>query len=145
MGKLILIAEDEPDISLILEEMLQPLGEIETASDWQKAYQLLSTKRYDLGIVDYSSKINGIGLFQKLKQEGKELPAFSLLCTNAYPPELHQTAKAAGLKGIIEKPFDARQLREICRKVLEEGHLPKSNSNGQERCPSAYHPPFIFS
>ena len=50
-GKRILIVDDEPDILEALEELLSDC-EVEKASSFEKAWELLGTKYYDLAVLD---------------------------------------------------------------------------------------------
>ncbi len=73
-GKKILIVDDEPDIIESIEEALD-MCDLESASSYEEAEQLLMFKTYDVAVLDIMG-VNGYGLLSIAS--GKGIPAVML-------------------------------------------------------------------
>jgi nucleotide-binding universal stress UspA family protein len=89
-GKKILIVDDEPDVLETLEEFLS-MCEVTTASDFQRAKELLETQRFDMAILD----IMGVNGFELLKIANERKVIAAMLTAHALTP-------AATLKSFVE-------------------------------------------
>lgn len=117
MVKKILLAEDDPDIRLILKMVLKDAGyEVETLP----AGHALVERRDrwpDLFILDKAlPTIDGLALckFLKLKQETRNIP---IIMISSYH-KLRSKAKEVGADGFLEKPFDLKVLLDKVGKHL---------------------------
>jgi len=97
-GKKILIVDDEIDVLETLEENLEDC-DIETASSYETAKELLETKPYDAAILD----IMGVRGFDLLKiATEKKIPALMLTAHGLNPDNLVGSIKL-GAKSYIPK------------------------------------------
>ena len=73
-GKKVLIVDDEPDVLEALEETLD-MCDIDTSTDYEKAEQLLKSKKYDVAVLDIMG-VNGYELLAVANKKG--IPAVML-------------------------------------------------------------------
>jgi len=97
-GKKILAVDDEPDILETLEELLYEC-DIETASAFESAKELLETKVYDAAILDIMG-VRGFDLLQIAAK--KKIPALMLTAHGLNPDNLVGSIKL-GAKSYIPK------------------------------------------
>jgi DNA-binding NtrC family response regulator len=97
-GKKILIVDDEPDIRETLEDILEEC-EVETASSFDSAKELMENTRYDAAILD----IMGVKGFDLLEiASAKKIPALMLTAHGLNPDNLVGSIKL-GAKSYIPK------------------------------------------
>jgi two-component system chemotaxis response regulator CheY len=120
MAKTILIVDDSPSVLAILEDMLGELGyAVATASNGQRACQLLETSRYDLIITDLTMPVmDGIVFAQTAKQmpNCKFVPIV-MLSSEEDEAKIAE-AKKVGISTFLRKPVKEVQLKTILRVVL---------------------------
>ncbi len=97
-GKKILAVDDEPDILETLEELLDEC-DVETASSFESAKELLETKVYDVAILDIMG-VQGFDLLQIAAK--KKIPALMLTAHGLNPDNLVGSIKL-GAKSYIPK------------------------------------------
>lgn len=97
-GKKILAVDDEPDILETLEELLSEC-DVETASSFESAKELLETKVYDVAILDIMG-VRGFDLLQIASK--KKIPALMLTAHGLNPDNLVGSIKL-GAKSYIPK------------------------------------------
>lgn len=97
-GKKILAVDDEPDILETLEELLDEC-DIETASSFELAKELLETKVYDVAILDIMG-VRGFDLLQIATKQ--KIPALMLTAHGLNPDNLVGSIKL-GAKSYIPK------------------------------------------
>ncbi len=97
-GKKILAVDDEPDILETLEELLEEC-DIETASSFDSAKELLETNVYDVAILDIMG-VRGFDLLQIATK--KKIPALMLTAHGLNPDNLVGSIKL-GAKSYIPK------------------------------------------
>src|SRR3989339_2267564 len=108
----ILIVDDEPDILMVLTEILNEGNnrKIITASNGEEAYKIITDYTPEVAWVDYQMpKLDGLTLYLRLKSEGIALPTSSLLMTATNFSDslkLKREIYQLGFKGIITKPFE---------------------------------------
>jgi len=79
MAKRILLVDDEFDLRMIYTAVLDPLGEILTASDGQEALTLAQRLPPDLIVTDYNMPVmDGAELIRRLHAEGARIPIIML-------------------------------------------------------------------
>lgn len=109
MVKKILLAEDDPDIRLILKMVLKDAGyEVETHA---AGHAIVEKRDHwpDLFILDKAlPTIDGLAIckFLKLKEETRNIP---IIMISAYH-KLRSKAREVGADGFLEKPFDLKVL-----------------------------------
>ncbi len=81
-GKKVLVVDDEPDILVVLKELL-PMCDVATASSFDEAKELLMSRSFDVAILDIMG-VDGYGLLDITKQ--KNIPAI-MLTAHAFTPD----------------------------------------------------------
>jgi CheY-like chemotaxis protein len=117
----ILIVDDSVSIHLAAEKMFRNLGfkNIFIADDGTTALEKLHENSFDLVIADWNMKeMSGIELFKKMKdnESFKDIPF--ILATGDTNPVKHKQANAIGIKNIMTKPFDVREIKQIFKKIF---------------------------
>lgn len=118
MVKRILLAEDDPDIRLILKMVLQDAGyEVETLP---AGHAIVEKRDHwpDLFILDKAlPTIDGLALckFLKLKEDTRNIP---IIVISSYH-KLRSKAREVGADGFLEKPFDLKVLLDEVDKYLQ--------------------------
>jgi len=106
----ILVADDDPDISMSLSERLRWLGhEVVTAADGQAALAAVEAHALDLAFLDVSMpRLNGI---EALKLIRKRWPNLPIVVVTAYGTiRLAVEAMKEGAVDFITKPFEQGQI-----------------------------------
>jgi CheY-like chemotaxis protein len=132
-GKRILIVDDEPDVLEVLEELLK-MCQVERASTFEKAKELLETREFDMAVLDIMG-VNGYGLLEIAKR--KKIPAVMLTAHAFNPPNLVRSIKE-GAASYIPKEEISR-IVEFLNDVFEarrKGENPWKP--WQERLPASY-------
>lgn len=119
--KKVLIAEDDEDVIMVLQEGLERYSFI-TAKDGQEAYEKIKSEKPDLIILDIMMpEINGADLNKKLKKDEdlKDIPV--LIITGR--PNLKGLFSDSGenkVSGFLEKPFSLEILEKELQKILNK-------------------------
>jgi len=117
----ILIADDEPDVLLILSERLRRSGyEVEYAPDGTQAVQKAEQTAYNLLILDIRMPgYTGYEVCQHAKSSEKNGKT-PVLLISAFPEErvVWQQSKA---NAFLAKPFETGQLITTVERLLKEG------------------------
>lgn len=123
----VLIVDDSPDISLLVQELLGSEGlTADTASDFEDARQLLGMREYDAILLDQMlGEEDGSQLLSEVL--GKD-PTQSVVMMTAYGTiEKAVEALKRGAVGYITKPFDNQQLLAQIEQACERSSLKKEN------------------
>ena len=121
-AKMVLVVDDEPIIVKACQRTLaKNLFQTDTAPNGEKALELLREKRYDLCISDIlMPKMNGIELFQQLRQESHDITdRFIFITGNLLTGEI-KTFLEETRRPYLLKPFSLDELRELVRINLEK-------------------------
>jgi DNA-binding NtrC family response regulator len=123
-GETILLVDDEQPLVALGEEMLAALGyePVGFVSSRQALESFLSDpQRFDLVITDeVMPELTGTGLARRLHQLRPELPI--LLATGYSGPIRMEQARPMGIREILKKPFQSRELAEsIARHLRSNG------------------------
>ena len=97
-GKKLLIVDDEPDVLETLKELLE-MCQIDTATDFRSAQQLLDQNRYDAAVLDIMG-VKGYDLLDIANKKG--IPAL-MLTAHALSPDNFAKSLLAGAKAYIPK------------------------------------------
>jgi len=126
----ILICEDEPDISTLLDMMLKQDGyTTDIARTAAQAEALLAQNTYDAMTLDLGlPDKDGLTLFRELRQnpKTKDLPII-VVSANATKGAVDLNGDAIGIIDWIEKPIDQQRLSDDLRRAVA------SSSNGKAR------------
>ncbi|MBF0594225.1 MAG: response regulator [Candidatus Omnitrophica bacterium] len=118
MVKKILVADDDPTLTRLLESYLMDHGyQVITAADGDEALEKLEQERPDLVVLDVvMPKTNGYAfLFAMRRIDGAgKTPVIVLTCK----PELAGIFKAEGVQEYLIKPFPQKELLEKIRKYI---------------------------
>ena len=111
MSKRLLIADDEPDATTVLQYRLEQRGfSVDTCLNGGEALDKALANEYDAVIVDYFMPIlKGDLVCQSLRCEErlKGLPVFIITAFQNYPEEYF---KEKGATGVFYKPFEIEDL-----------------------------------
>jgi two-component system alkaline phosphatase synthesis response regulator PhoP len=112
VAKKVLVADDEAHILYVLSMKLSNAGyEVVTALDGEEALELCQAERPDLVIADYQMPyLTGLELCKKLRESDKtrDVPVL-MLTARGFDIEPHEMV-AAGIAGVMSKPFSPREV-----------------------------------
>ena len=115
----ILILEDEPQLTLIICDLIGDDFEIETAGDVQEALGLLAKRKFDILLSDQMLPGKKQGLDFLMDAMEKQPEAKRILMTGYLNPELlSRGTTMAGLSACLLKPVDSARLKEALRMAL---------------------------
>ena len=116
----ILIVDDEKNIRLALSMSLEQLEvPVETAASGEEALEKLAQGDYELMLLDL--RMPGLDGMEVLRRVSQELPALKVIIITAYGSiDLAVEAMKLGAVDFLQKPFDANQVREMARRILEK-------------------------
>jgi signal transduction histidine kinase/ActR/RegA family two-component response regulator len=123
----VLLVDDENIVGETLAEMLRGEGcEVVTVNNPNDAVMTFVKSDCDVVLTDLSMPgLNGIELAQRIKSVKKSVPIILITGWNQQAQQVPQNNNI--IDGIIEKPFNIKQIREEFRKVLKgNGHPEKS-------------------
>jgi CheY-like chemotaxis protein len=116
----ILLAEDERSVAFSIGFALKPGGHtIETVTDGEQALAEMRLKPggFDLLITDHSMpRMNGVELVKRMREAG--FRGKILVLSAHLSPENRAAYEALGVDGLLPKPFDLFQLRDLIRKIV---------------------------
>jgi DNA-binding response OmpR family regulator len=119
-NKRVLVVEDEPAIARICVRTLMTEGfVVDIAVNGKVAHQWLNKNVYDLCLVDIRTpEMNGIELYQRLKDEGSEMTSRILFTTgDMIRDDVKAFLKETG-QPFLAKPFTPQELRSVVRTAL---------------------------
>ncbi len=118
-GLRILVADDDLGIATSLAELLRAEGcEVETASDGERALELMGKSRFDLLLSDVvMPKMDGHELFTHVRERWPDLPILMMTAFHYDKDHIIKRSRLEGLEGVIfKKPVDPERL---CAKIIE--------------------------
>ena len=119
-SKPILVVDDEKNIRLALSMSLEKLEiPVETAASGEEALDKLAQGDYGLMLLDL--RMPGLDGMEVLRRVSEELPDLKVIIITAYGSiDLAVEAMKLGAVDFLQKPFDANQVREMVRRILEK-------------------------
>lgn len=115
----LLILEDEPQLTLIICDLLGDDFEIETAENVNEALTLLTKRSFDILLSDQMLPGKKQGLDFLMEAMEKQPQAKRILMTGYLNPELlSRGTTMAGLSAVLLKPVDSVRLKEALRMAL---------------------------
>jgi DNA-binding response OmpR family regulator len=115
----ILLAEDDPNISVIAKLSLEKLGgfDVTVVSDGEQALHTALTEDFDLILLDeMMPKMNGLKVSQEYKQQCQNPKPIIFLSAKSQESDIREFQNN-GL-GYIAKPFDPMQIAAQIRALL---------------------------
>ena len=124
VDKLILIADDEPHIRLLIEQSLEDLAdegvEIATVGDGQAALDTIKARRPQLVVLDaMMPKLNGFEVCQTIKRELAMDDVYVIILTAKGQEYDRQHGAEVGADLYMTKPFDPDELLARAREVVD--------------------------
>jgi len=120
-GARILVVDDEPDLGAVLATRLRRAGyEVSVASDGLEALELIGRAPPDLVLLDLRMpRLDGLETLRRLRHDGAtaRLPVI-VMTANAEPAD-RARALEGGAAACLAKPFEAREVLEQIRLLLE--------------------------
>ncbi len=119
----VLVADDNRDFCDCLCNYLEKQPDMEVISkayDGLEAYNKILSDRPDVALIDgIMPKLDGIGVLEKLSQDGKENITMCIMLTAITGEQITQKAFTLGAKYYIAKPFDMELLVSRIRQLKE--------------------------
>ena len=116
----VLLAEDDPHISVIAKLSLEKLGghEVTVVSDGESALKAALTQDYDVILLDeMMPKMNGLKVCQEYKAASPSPKPVIFLSAKSQESDMREFIENA--TGFIPKPFDPTKLPDQIRELLE--------------------------
>jgi DNA-binding NtrC family response regulator len=122
-GHTILIADDEPSIRELLEDILIPGGaRVIVASSGQEAIEAIDAESPDLAILDVRMpEPGGLAILKHLREHGNDLPV--LIITAFSSSTVTIEAMQSGAYDYLAKPFDPDDVLLVVGRALEHRRL----------------------
>jgi len=120
VAQILVVDDDEPTRRLV-DLILIEAGEhdIRHAAAAQEALEALGEETPDLVILDMRlPDMDGVTLFQRLRDTGYLGPALALTASSSRDPLLDELRAEANPPSILLKPFDVDALAELVEKLL---------------------------
>jgi CheY-like chemotaxis protein len=121
----VLVVDDEPSLTRVIRQLLERLGyTVACCGSGAEALETfrrrLENQPFDLVITDMTMpRMTGMTLARELLALRPGLP---ILIATGFSEKLNPTEAARlGVRGILMKPFNARELARVVRRALEEG------------------------
>jgi DNA-binding response OmpR family regulator len=122
--RVILVADDEPHIRLLIEQSLEDLADegvtILTVGDGQTALDTIKERRPQLVVLDaMMPRMNGFDVCQAVKKELALDDVYVIILTAKGQEYDRQRGEQVGANLYMTKPFDPDELLARARQVLE--------------------------
>jgi len=116
--KRILVADDEANIRLLLEEVLAEEGyQVITAATGREALRKILKEEFDLLIFDIKMpEMNGLELVEKIRELKKETPV--IICSAYKHLQDDYVVGTADITAYITKPVNLAELKEKVKNAL---------------------------
>jgi DNA-binding response OmpR family regulator/HPt (histidine-containing phosphotransfer) domain-containing protein len=120
----ILVVEDDPAISFLIETLLESNNyAVDLATDGQAGVDLSDAYEYDAILLDVSlPKKDGVSVCREIRAKGNTVPI--LLLTSLNSPADRTNGLNAGADDYLGKPFDRDELLARIRALLRRSHAP---------------------
>ncbi|HKR80820.1 MAG TPA: response regulator [Nitrospira sp.] len=128
----ILIVDDEPHICEAIQDSLQAEGyDVIVAHDGQTALALIALEarggRIAGVILDMEMPVvHGIEVLRQLRSQYPDLPILMISAT--YDRLMFDEAMRSGANACLAKPFERKQLLEVCARLFQSGPVHQQTS-----------------
>lgn len=118
-GSTVLIADDEPDIRELFQDLLEPSGaQVRLASSGAEALAAIEESEPDLAILDVRMPApDGLSILQQLRERGSTLPV--IIVTAQESSTVTIEAMQHGAYDYIAKPFEPDAMLSLIERALE--------------------------
>ena len=129
-GIRMLIVEDDRRLAELVATRLRELGhEVETAADGERGFELASTGRFDLAVLDVMLPgRDGLSVLRDLRNKGSVMPVVVLTAKDAVPDRVE--GLRAGADDYLVKPFAFEELLARIDAVARRSSLDQHLSYG---------------
>ncbi len=119
--KKILVADDEANIRLLLEEVLTEEGyQVTTAATGREALRKILKEQYDLLIFDIKMpEMNGLEVVEKIRELKKDTPV--IICSAYKHLQDDYVVGTSSITAYVTKPVNLAEFKEKVRSALESG------------------------
>ncbi len=135
MSAEILIIDDNPDIRVILDELIQEAGyKTRLAANYNQALSEIDKKLPDVAIIDVKldkGDNDGIELLIHIKKKNKDIPV--IIISGHANIEMAVNSLKSGAFEFIQKPFDKERLMNFIDRAVENFNLKNENKNLQSK------------
>jgi len=122
--KKLLIVEDEFGAREALRETFHNLYEIHAAENAMEGLSYLSKERADLVVLDLvMPRMDGMAFLTEIRQLYPDLPV--LVVTASSSDDLTRKALALGAVGLVRKPWDVHELRNLVNQSIAASDVPR--------------------
>ena len=120
--KKILIADDEPHVSMLIKQFLERAGyQVHAVLNGEQALAHVAGEEPDVIITDVQMpKMNGLQLCQTIRQEMPQLQSLIIIMTSRTDREIRTWADAYPDIELMEKPLSMRHLTARLREYFEQ-------------------------
>jgi chemosensory pili system protein ChpA (sensor histidine kinase/response regulator) len=119
-GWTVLVAEDDPDVRLMIGTMMEMRGyRVVEAADGPETLEVARVERPDIILMDLQlPRLNGFSVARFIRHEDA-LRKVPIIVVSAHDPARHRTlALAAGCNAFVTKPIDFDRLEELMRRLM---------------------------
>jgi diguanylate cyclase (GGDEF)-like protein/PAS domain S-box-containing protein len=128
----LLVVEDSPDTSDLIQRVLATHFDIEVAADGAQGLQIWQTKRHDLVLLDVAlPTMNGHDILIEIHRIDQNQPV--VIMTAHASIEHAEELMLSGAVDFLPKPFRAEQLRKVCDIAIHREDYLVSNAQFAER------------
>jgi YesN/AraC family two-component response regulator len=116
---LILVADDEPEVLVLIRDALaREPWDIDFARDGREALQKLTSKTYDLAVLDLKMPhLDGMEVLKSLRDRG--ISTDVLILTGHGTISIAVLAMKLGARDFITKPFQVDEFKQVIQNLLE--------------------------
>lgn len=114
----VLVAEDEPRLTLQLERALAAAGyAVDTAYDGDRAHQLGEAEDYDAVVLDLGlPRLDGVSVLRRWRAAGRTMPVLVLTARDGWSEKV--AGLDAGADDYVTKPFNTEELLARLRALI---------------------------
>ncbi len=140
MSAEILIIDDNPDIRVILNELIQEAGyKTRLAANYNQALSEIDKKLPEVAIIDVKldkGDNDGIELLNHIKKKNKDIPV--IIISGHANIEMAVNSLKSGAFEFIQKPFDKERLMNFVNRAVENYNLINENKSLQSKLFHSY-------
>jgi diguanylate cyclase (GGDEF)-like protein len=115
----LLVADDEVDARMVLEQLLEPDYEVIGAGDGQAALEAASAEQPDLILLDLNMpRLDGLQVLERLRADPDTAEIPVILVSARTEPALKARALDLGAVDYLQKPYAVRELRARVERTL---------------------------
>jgi DNA-binding response OmpR family regulator len=129
----ILLVEDDPNLSLVLQDYLEMLGyEIDSCFDGEEGLAAYNKNRYDLCIFDVMMpKKDGFTLAENIRENDKNIPII-FLTAKSFKEDRIKGFQSGG-DDYITKPFSTEELNYRIKAILRRTTVPRQEKISEDQ------------